>query len=48
MDANRPQPPTPQDSHDAELQVIALTGMTPDAAHTYLEFFHGVRALRRD
>lgn len=43
MDTDRPQTPSPQDSHDAELRLIALTGMTPDAAHTYQEFLHGTR-----
>ena len=48
MDTERPQTDTPQDSPDAELRLIALTGMTPDSAHTFMEFHSGMRWLRRD
>ena len=48
MDTDRPQPTSPQDSADDDLRVIALTGMTPDAAHTYMEFLHGTRFRQRE
>jgi hypothetical protein len=48
MDTNPAQQQTPQDSHDSEVRVAALTGMTPDSAHTYLEFVSGLRALRHE
>ena len=39
----------PEDEHVSEEQRIAeLTGMTADAARTYLEFHSGMRWLRRD
>ena len=41
--------PTPEDEHVSEEQRLAeLTGMTADAARTYLEFHSGMRWLRRD
>jgi hypothetical protein len=47
---DRPDPipgTTPQaELHDAE-RISELTGMTPDAARTYLEFHTGMRWLRR-
>ncbi len=48
MDANTPQGPTPQDSHDAEVRVMALTGMSADAAYSFMQFHSGMRWLRRD
>jgi hypothetical protein len=43
-----PQPPktTPQDSHDAEQRVSDLTGMSSDAAKTFMDFHTGMRWLR--
>jgi hypothetical protein len=41
-----PQPSTPQDSTDAEQRVAGLTGMSPDAARTFLDFHTGMRWLR--
>jgi len=41
--------PTPENEPVSEAQRIAeLTGMTADAARTYLEFHSGMRWLRRD
>jgi hypothetical protein len=40
--------PTPPESFDAEQRVADLTGMTRDAARTFLEFHTGMRWLRRD
>ena len=41
--------PTPDDEPVSEEQRIAeITGMTTDAARTYLEFHSGMRWLRRD
>ncbi len=40
--------PTPEDEHVPEEHHLAeLTGMTADAARTYLEFHTGMRWLRR-
>ena len=39
--------PTPQDSLDAEQHVVDLTGMSHDAARTYMDFHTGMRWLRR-
>jgi hypothetical protein len=48
MDAsNHINEPTPQDSLDAEQHVVDITHMSPDAAHTYMEFHTGMRWLRR-
>jgi hypothetical protein len=41
-----PQPNTPQDSEDAEKRVAGLTGMTPEAARTFMDFHTGMRWLR--
>jgi hypothetical protein len=38
--------PTPQDSTDAEKHVAELTGMTPEAARTFMDFHTGMRWLR--
>jgi hypothetical protein len=40
--------PAPHDTVDAEVRVAELTGMTRDAARTFLEFHTGMRWLRRD
>ena len=41
--------PTPEDQDVSEEQRLAeLTGMTADAARTYLDFHSGMRWLRRD
>jgi hypothetical protein len=37
---------TPQDSADAEKRVAGLTGMTPEAARTFMDFHNGMRWLR--
>jgi hypothetical protein len=40
--------PTPEDEFVPEEHSLAeLTGMTPDAARTFLEFHSGMRWLRR-
>jgi hypothetical protein len=45
METPEPPPgPTPSD----EQHLAALTGMTEEAARTFLEFHAGVRWLRRD
>jgi hypothetical protein len=46
----RPEPnpgSTPQDSAENEERISELTGMTRDAARTFLEFHSGMRWLRR-
>jgi hypothetical protein len=43
-----PKPESPQDSPDAEQRVAKLTGMTPEAARTFMAFHTGMRWLRRD
>jgi hypothetical protein len=47
MDSQSPNTePTPQDSADAEQRVADLTGMSTDAARTFLGFHTGMRWLR--
>ena len=46
MDDTTPRP-SPADNVDAE-HLVELTGMTRDAAKTFLEFHTGMRWLRRD
>ena len=45
---NIPPRPSPSDSVDAEQRLAEITGMTRDAAKSYLEFHTGMRWLRRD
>jgi hypothetical protein len=45
MDSPNPHP-TPQDSTDAEQRVSQLTGMSADAARTFMDFHTGMRWLR--
>lgn len=40
------RPAAPHDSPDAERRVAELTGMTPDAAKTFVDFHTGMRWLR--
>lgn len=49
MDIPPPPPldPTPLDSPDAERRVAELTGMTAEAAKTFMDFHSGMRWLRR-
>jgi hypothetical protein len=41
-------PPIPGPTPSDEQRIAELTGMTPDAARTFLEFHTGMRWLRRD
>ena len=48
MDPTSQSIPSPQDSEDAPRLVAQLTGMTQDAARTFMDFVSGMRWLRRE